>query len=122
MADRLARCRLRGDAVYGDAVFRAGFHALSAYLSPNAAHGDPAQLWIKLLRFRTVAPGTAQRTALQEDCGADPRTILNGKRLNVKYFSCILLVQHMISPYINTYEESGARISKDFLVELSYLI
>ena len=54
-----------------------------SFMSKGKAAGKEAQLAFKCLRFGRMAPRAAKRTAFQECCRSDPRTILNGKSLNV---------------------------------------
>ena len=48
-----------------------------ACLGADAPHTDPAELGIKSLRLGAVAPGTAERAALEKYGGTDTGTILN---------------------------------------------
>ena len=50
-----------------DAVFRARTKTQTASVHAEAAYAHPVELGVKALGLRAVAPGAAQRTALQEN-------------------------------------------------------
>ena len=42
------------------------------------------EFWTRTSALRIVTPKAGQRAALQEDCRANPRSIVNGESLDVK--------------------------------------
>jgi hypothetical protein len=66
-----------------DPMLGARIDTFPALIQAQTAHGNPAQLRMKLLRLRAVAPGASQGASLQKNRGADSRPILNGKALYV---------------------------------------
>ena len=62
-------------------MLRAGFQA---GVAADAAVLDHCTCGLQLQAFRVVAPGAAQRAALEEDGGADARPVLGGEALQVQ--------------------------------------
>ena len=76
------------DFAFVDCTLGAGFNAcVAAMFGAETFLAHPAELRIKGLTFRAVAPGAVQWTALEEYGGSYSGAVLNGKTLNIKYFS-----------------------------------
>ena len=67
----------------GNGIFRADRQTCAAGVQPEAADAHPVELRGKRLAFRAVAPGTAQRAALEKNGGADAGPVLYGEALNI---------------------------------------
>ena len=55
-----------------------------ALAAGDTSFGYVAELWFRVLPFRIVAPEAAHGAALEEHGGADARSVVQGKALNVE--------------------------------------
>lgn len=72
--------------IKGDGTLRASFNA---FQTADTARLTGHQLRFYGLTLRVVAPGAAQRTALEKHGSTDSGTVINGKALNIEENSCV---------------------------------
>ena len=97
--DRLRPAPINGglfDAALRNSAPRTGGQAEAALLYSDTPHLHPAKLRLKPLRFRAVAPGTAQVTPFEKHRRSYAGAIVDGEPLNVEYLPCRGLSCHSI--------------------------
>jgi hypothetical protein len=85
--DILARRRMLNRFAGRDCAPGARVNAFAAFFDARTSHGNPAELRMKLLGFRTVAPGASQGASLQKNRRPDSGAVLHGKALDIVDFS-----------------------------------